>query len=101
VGPAHAAARDEQDPLRAFRERFHIRPDRIYLDGNSLGLASRDAEAAVLAALEDWKGHAIDGWTEGPRPWFYLAEELGALQAELVGAKPDELVVTGTTSPTS
>ena len=98
VGSAHAAARDEQDPLRAFRERFYIRPDRIYLDGNSLGLASRDAEAAVLAALEDWKSHAIDGWTEGPRPWFYLAEELGALQAEIVGADPAELVVTGTTT---
>jgi kynureninase len=98
VGLAHAVARDEQDPLRAFRERFYIRPERIYLDGNSLGLASRDAEAAVLAALEDWKGQAIDGWTEGPRPWFYLAEELGALQAEIVGADPAELVVTGTTT---
>jgi kynureninase len=98
LGPAYAAARDERDPLRAFRERFYVRPDRIYLDGNSLGLASRDAEAAVLAALDDWKTHAIDGWTSGERPWFYLAEELGALQAELVGAKPDELVVTGTTT---
>ena len=98
VGLAHAVARDEQDPLRTFRERFYIRPDRIYLDGNSLGLASRDAEAAVLAALDDWKSHAIDGWTEGPRPWFYLAEELGALQAEIVGADPAELVVTGTTT---
>lgn len=78
--------------------RFYLPPDRVYLDGNSLGLASRDAEAAVLAALEDWKRRAIDGWTEGERPWFYLAERLGALQAELVGARPDELVVSGTTT---
>ena len=94
----HARRLDAADPLRHFRARFYTRPDRIYLDGNSLGLASRDAESAVLAALEAWKHHAIDGWTEGERPWFYLAEELGALQADLVGAQPDELVVTGTTT---
>jgi kynureninase len=98
LGPTYAIDRDESDPLRVFRDRFYIRPDWIYLDGNSLGLASRDAEAAVLAALEDWKRYGIDGWTSGPRPWFYLAEELGALQADLVGALPDELVVTGATT---
>lgn len=94
----NARVRDTQDPLKSFRERFFVRLDRIYLDGNSLGLASREAEAAVLAALDDWKTHGIDGWTEGDRPWFYLAEELGALQSELMGANPAELVVTGTTT---
>ncbi len=98
LGPDHAADRDRADPLARFRERFYTQPDRIYLDGNSLGLASRDAEAAVLAALDDWKRFGIDGWLGGERPWFYLAEELGALEAELVGASPDELVVTGSTT---
>lgn len=98
TGAAYAAARDEQDPLAHYRERFYVRPDRVYLDGNSLGLASRDAEAAVLAALDDWKVHGIDGWLDGTRPWFYLAEKLGAIQAGLVGAEPDEVVVTGTTT---
>ena len=98
LGIDHAVARDRADPLGRFRERFYTRPDRIYLDGNSLGLASRDAEAAVLATLEDWKRLGIDGWLSGERPWFYLAEELGALEAELVGAGPEELVVTGSTT---
>jgi kynureninase len=98
LGPRYAAERDGADPLRAIRDRFYVRDDRIYLDGNSLGLASRDAEAAVLRALEDWKALGIDGWTEGDRPWFHLGEELGALQAELVGARPDEVVLTGTTT---
>lgn len=89
---------DQQDALRRFRPRFYTRPGQVYLDGNSLGMASRDAEAAVLAALEDWKKRGIDGWTEGDRPWFYLPETLGALQAELMGARPEELVVTGTTT---
>src|SRR5439155_5143972 len=95
---ADALARDARDPLGSFRERFYVHSDRIYLDGNSLGLASRDAEAAVLAALDEWKTRAVDGWTKGDRPWFYLAEELGALQADLMGADPAEIVVTGSTT---
>src|SRR5215216_4915818 len=95
LGIEHARERDERDPLRGFRERFYVRPDRIYLDGNSLGLASRDAEAAVLEALDDWKRHAIGGWLDARQPWFELGERLGALQADLVGAEPDEVVLTG------
>ena len=53
ISSDYAKELDARDPLRGFRERFYVKPDRIYLDGNSLGLASRDAEAAVLAALDD------------------------------------------------
>lgn len=98
LGPEYAQDRDASDPLRSFRDRFYVQPGRIYLDGNSLGLASKEAEAAVLRALEDWKRQGIDGWTAGDRPWFYMAEELGALQSGLMGATPAELVVTGTTT---
>ncbi len=37
-------------------------PDTVYLDGNSLGLLSIDAERAVLAALESWKVQGHAGW---------------------------------------
>jgi kynureninase len=93
-----AIARDRDDPLAAFRARFYLPPDRVYLDGNSLGLASRDAEAAVLEALDEWKELAIGGWLEARWPWFELGERLGALQAELVGAENDEVVLTGSTT---
>jgi kynureninase len=93
-----AARRDALDPLAPFRSRFFCQPGVIYLDGNSLGLASRDAEAAILAAVEDWKRFGIDGWLGGERPWFTIGEELGALQAGLVGARPGEVVVTGSTT---
>ncbi len=98
LGVDHARELDRDDPLRTFRDRFYVTPDRVYMDGNSLGLASRDAEAAVLDALDAWKRLAIEGWTSGERPWFYLGEELGALQAELLGAQADEVVVTGSTT---
>ena len=98
AGRIEAEARDARDPLAAFRTRFYCRPGTIYLDGNSLGLASRDAEAAVLAALDDWKQYGIDGWLGGERPWFTIGEELGAVQARLVGARPEEVVVAGSTT---
>ncbi|KEO83518.1 kynureninase [Tumebacillus flagellatus] len=89
---------DREDALAAFRERFYLLPDTIYMDGNSLGLCSRDAEQAVLKALEEWKTLGIDGWTDASPPWFYLAEELGKREADLVGGKPEEVIVTGSTT---
>lgn len=94
----YAAELDAADPLARFRERFYLPPGRLYFDGNSLGLLSRDAEAAVLRALEEWKTLGIAGWLGAPTPWFSLGEELGRLTAPLVGAAPDEVVVTGTTT---
>jgi kynureninase len=94
----HAKLLDEQDTLAAFRQEFYIRPGSIYLDGNSLGLLSKRAEAALLYVLESWKNHGIEGWTAGDHPWFYLSEKLGAMTAPLVGASAEEVVVTGSTT---
>ena len=95
---AEAHARDATDPLRAYRDRFFIPPGVIYLDGNSLGLLSRDAEATLLRVLDEWKHLGIEGWLGASPPWYTLAEELGALMAPLVGAEADEVVVTGSTT---
>ncbi len=67
-GRAEAEARDARDPLARFRARFYVRSGTIYLDGNSLGLASRDAEAAVLGALDAWQESGIEGWLAGGAP---------------------------------
>jgi kynureninase len=93
-----AQVQDAADPLRSFRARFYMQPDQIYLDGNSLGLLSREAESAALQALADWRTQGIDGWMNGSPPWFTMAEELGALQAPLVGARPHEVAITGSTT---
>ncbi len=94
----YAAELDRADTLARFRERFYVAPGVLYFDGNSLGLLSRDAEAATLRVLEEWKTLGIDGWLGAPSPWYYLGESLGALTAPLIGAQPDEVVVTGTTT---
>lgn len=93
---AFAEALDRDDPLASFRSRFYTHPGTIYLDGNSLGLLAKDAEAATLRVIEQWKTLGIGGWMQADPPWFYLGEELGRRMAPLVGAEPEEVVAAGT-----
>src|SRR5215204_6304433 len=69
TGDSYARDLDARDPLAAFRERFYVQPDTIYLDGNSLGLLSKDAEAALLGALDDWKRPSTGRRGSGARSW--------------------------------
>src|SRR5690625_1111493 len=89
---------DEEDPLARFRNEFYLKSDGIYMDGNSLGLMSKRAEQSVLDLLHSWKAYGIDGWTEGEHPWYFLSESLGKQMAGLVGARQEEVVVTGSTT---
>lgn len=84
---------DDSDSLAEFRERFYRPEGQIYLDGNSLGLLSRDAERTLLSVLEKWKTGGIGGWLEGDSPWFTMAEELAARVAKLVGAETEEVAI--------
>jgi kynureninase len=95
---AHALELDRSDPLARFRERFFLPPGTIYMDGNSLGLLSRDAERTLRRVLDEWRALGIRGWLEAERPWFTFAEEMGAKASPLVGAGPGELILTGTTT---
>jgi kynureninase len=94
----YARELDRNDKLARFRERFYIPENTIYVDGNSLGLLSQDAEKSLLRVLNEWKALGIRGWLEAQRPWFYFGEQIGDMAAEIVGAEPGELVFTGTTT---
>ncbi len=89
---------DRLDPLGPYRERFCLPEGVIYLLGNSLGLLSKDAEASLQRVLSEWKELAIRGWLEASEPWFTFAERLGERAASLVGAAPEDVVATGTTT---
>jgi len=93
-----AHALDKEDPLSCFRQRFYFPPGKIYMDGNSLGLLSHDAEGVLLRFLDQWKGLGINGWLDAEPAWFDYAEELGRRQASLVGAMPEEVVATSSTT---
>ncbi len=88
---------DQQDELAPFRDEFY-RLDKIYLDGNSLGLLCRSAESSLLAAVDQWKQLAIGGWLDAQPPWFEMAEQLGSRIAGLLGAAGDEVVVANSTT---
>ena len=86
---------DQQDPLAGFKQEFFAGKETVYMDGNSLGLMSRRAEAKLQDLMDSWKTFGIDGWTEGEHPWFTLAETMSARVAPLVGARAHEVMVTG------
>jgi len=98
TGKEGARALDREDTLSSFRERFYLLEKKIYMDGNSLGLLSRDAEGVLLRLLDQWKRLGINGWLDAEPPWFGYAEELGKKQAALVGALPEEVIITSSTT---
>jgi kynureninase len=97
VSREEAAARDADDPLSEFRERFDLPSDR-YMDGNSLGPISTDAERTLERVVDEWRERAIEGWTEGEQPWWHYAEYLGDRLAPYVGADPEEVVIANSTT---
>ncbi|WP_224449953.1 kynureninase [Haloprofundus salilacus] len=97
--PPCKAARelDRTDPLAEFADRFEI-PDGHYMDGNSLGPLSEDAERSLQRVVDEWRELAIRGWTDADEPWFSYAERLGSMTAPLVGADETEVVVANSTT---
>jgi kynureninase len=93
-----ARLKDEQDPLRSFRDRFHfpsyLNNPIIYLTGNSLGLQPKSAKKYIEEELEDWAKYGVEGHFHSRRPWYSYHEQLTEYTAEIVGAKPIEVVVT-------
>ena len=98
AGFAQAEKLDQADPLKDFRRRFYINEGEIYMDGNSLGLCSKDAEAAVLKMLEIWKVNGINMWGIEKGKYFLYPSYLGGLLSSLVGAEPEEVTVTNSTT---
>lgn len=90
--------RDATEPFRRLRDEFYLPEGRIYLDGNSLGLLSRRAEASLQRAVEIWKREAIDGWTTGADRWIDLAERVAGRLSPLLGADPVTLAIRGQTT---
>jgi len=88
---------DAQDELASFRDRFVIDdPNLIYLDGNSLGRLPKASVQHVQSLIEQqWGQRLIRGWNEG---WFTAAKTLGDKIAQIVGARPSEVLVSEATS---
>src|SRR3989440_564877 len=88
---------DAEDPLRQFREKFHLplgkngRPV-IYFAGNSLGLMPKGARAIVEEEMDNWAKLGVDAHHATGTPWYSYHETLREPTARLVGAKPIEVI---------
>ena len=93
---AHASARDAADPLREFRDAFHIPRHKgvqqAYFCGNSLGLQPKGARAMVEEVLDKWSNEAVEGHFRAPAQWMSYHELVRDGLAEVVGAQPAEVI---------
>src|SRR6516164_6969661 len=88
---------DSEDPLRRFREEFHLPLGKdgkplIYFAGNSLGLMPKSARKIVDEELDDWAKLGVDAHLEAKTPWYTYHEPLREPTARMVGAKPVEVI---------
>src|SRR3954470_11162366 len=88
---------DAEDPLRGFREKFHLPLGKdgkpvIYFAGNSLGLMPKSARALVDEELDNWAELGVDAHHATGTPWYSYHEIVREPLARLVGAKPFEVI---------
>src|SRR2546423_9848824 len=88
---------DAEDPLRSFREKFHLPLGEngqplIYFAGNSLGLMPKSARKIVEQELDDWAQLGVDAHLEAATPWYTYHENLREPMARIIGAKPVEVI---------
>ncbi len=92
----YAKLLDQKDPLKSFREKFYIPfvgdKQGIYFLGNSLGLQPKTAQDEVLNVMENWANFGVEGFFMGDEPWLDYHKEITPLIANIVGAKPAEVV---------
>ena len=89
---------DQNDELKSYRDYFHFPVDSngnkmLYFTGNSLGLQPKTTKAAVEQELDDWANFAVEGHFKAKNPWMPYHELLTNDMAEIVGAKPEEVVI--------
>ncbi len=92
---------DANDPLGHFRDKFHIPLQKdgtpfVYLCGNSLGLQPKSTKDSINQELLDWQNYGVEGHLQAKNPWLPYHEFLTNAMAEVVGAKPIEVVVMNT-----
>ena len=93
-----AHEKDANDPLKNYREQFHIPVingiETVYFTGNSLGLQPKSTKAYINKELDAWSDWGVEGHFLAEKPWFKYHEFLTDKIAKVVGALPIEVVVT-------
>ncbi len=88
---------DAEDSLQVFRDKFYLPLGKngkplIYFAGNSLGLMPKAARSIVEEELENWAKFGVEAHHVAGTPWYTYHEALREPIAQLVGAKPLEVI---------
>ena len=87
---------DSKDNLSKFREKFILPKDKIYLDGNSLGVLAKDIIDEINHTIkEEWGNNLISSWNKS---WIKLPRMISQKIASIIKSGEDEVYVGGSTS---
>lgn len=87
---------DSNDKIISFREKFIIPRDKIYLDGNSLGLLSKNTFKNLNKTIKkDWGKNLISSWN---KKWINLPKKVSKKIASIINSDEEEVYVGSSTS---
>ena len=87
---------DSKDKLSKFRDKFILPLDKIYLDGNSLGVLAKDVINEINYTIkEEWGNNLISSWNKS---WIKLPRMISQKLASIIKSKKDEVYVGSSTS---
>ena len=89
---------DARDPLRHFRDRFHMPrgadgEEVIYFTGNSLGPQAKAVRDYVEQDLKDWATLGVSAHVSAKHPWMEYHAHLSRQMATIIGAEAIETIV--------
>ena len=87
---------DSKDKLSKFREKFILPKDKIYLDGNSLGVLAKNIIGEINHTIkEEWGNNLISSWNKS---WIKLPRMVSKKLASIIKSGEKEVYVGSSTS---
>ena len=87
---------DSKDKLSKFREKFILPKDKIYLDGNSLGVLAKNIIGEINHTIkEEWGNNLISSWNKS---WIKLPRMVSKKLASIIKSGENEVYVGSSTS---
>jgi len=87
---------DSEDKLSKFRDKFVLPKDKLYLDGNSLGILAKDIISDINYTIkEEWGNNLISSWNKS---WIKLPRLISQKLASIIKSNVDEVYVGSSTS---
>ncbi|MDA0885115.1 MAG: kynureninase [Bacteroidetes bacterium] len=87
---------DAKDILNKFRNEFIYPEDKLYFDGNSLGLLSKKTKESLIEVINnEWGQHLISSWNNS---WINLPKKVSKKVSIILNSNENEIYVGGSTS---